>query len=358
MSESTLDLSALDKSPRLLLRTVLRPTLGDRFQPTGFPDLGAATYSAPDGTAKLLVESAQSTANRLEATVWDRTQEKLVPELDGLPWVRVKVLGEKGAEVIQKTSSIEEAHRLNSPYIREGRVEGQDNKPFKDIFQKECNYTATRKIELPRFAKTVFKYDPNSLLHGVFMSEIDGGRLRLARALSGFIEASGVQMVQSGGVKNDALNPSGDSSKGFGMVPFSRVEYTAREIVALGSLDLEQLRALGLAPKQVRLLTTLALYKWQRLFSGNLRLRTACDLQVDSTTVIAPSGFVLPELYALARELEASISACKEFFASPAVTELSFRETKESTKSSAKSRRDTAKTDEESDEESDGEETA
>ena len=39
-----------------------RPVQGDRFQPTGFPSLGAATYQTKDGV-KLLVESAQSMAN-------------------------------------------------------------------------------------------------------------------------------------------------------------------------------------------------------------------------------------------------------------------------------------------------------
>lgn len=51
-------LKALEKANRLLLTVPLRPVQGDRFQPTGFPSLGAATYQTRDG-AKLLVESAQ-----------------------------------------------------------------------------------------------------------------------------------------------------------------------------------------------------------------------------------------------------------------------------------------------------------
>ena len=47
----------------------LKPLQGERFQPTGFPDLGAATYQLPDGTRMLLVESAQSMANHLEKTI-------------------------------------------------------------------------------------------------------------------------------------------------------------------------------------------------------------------------------------------------------------------------------------------------
>ena len=38
------DLKPLDKQTRLLFTVPLRPVQGDRFQPTGFPNLGAATY--------------------------------------------------------------------------------------------------------------------------------------------------------------------------------------------------------------------------------------------------------------------------------------------------------------------------
>ena len=52
----SIDLAPLEKSTRLLFTIELRPLQGDRFQPTGFPSLGAATYQSRDG-AKLLVET-------------------------------------------------------------------------------------------------------------------------------------------------------------------------------------------------------------------------------------------------------------------------------------------------------------
>ncbi len=55
-----MDWTKLEHAPRLLLEAELRPCQGDRFQPTGFADLGAALYKRPDGTDMLLVESAQS----------------------------------------------------------------------------------------------------------------------------------------------------------------------------------------------------------------------------------------------------------------------------------------------------------
>ncbi len=35
--------SSLQNEPRLLIEAELKPVQGSRFQPTGFPDLGAAT---------------------------------------------------------------------------------------------------------------------------------------------------------------------------------------------------------------------------------------------------------------------------------------------------------------------------
>ena len=109
-----MNLDALLKEPRLLVEVDLEPLQGSRFQPTGFPDLGAAEYVAPDGTRMLLVESAQSMANRLETVCWDEAANDWVECLRGLPYVAV--IDENDKPV---TNSVLEAHRINSPYILE-----------------------------------------------------------------------------------------------------------------------------------------------------------------------------------------------------------------------------------------------
>jgi CRISPR-associated protein Csb1 len=112
MPTMPLDLSALKDAPRLLIEAELKPLQGTRFQPTGFPNLGHAVYESPDGGGKtILVESAQSMANRLEAVCWDEQADDWVAPLRGLPVVRV--LDEAGAPL---TNSVLESHRLNSPY--------------------------------------------------------------------------------------------------------------------------------------------------------------------------------------------------------------------------------------------------
>jgi CRISPR-associated protein Csb1 len=72
----SLDLSALTNANRILFSIPLVPLQGKRFQPTGFPGLGAATFQTSDGQC-LLVESAQSMANRLELTIWDEAKQDI-----------------------------------------------------------------------------------------------------------------------------------------------------------------------------------------------------------------------------------------------------------------------------------------
>src|SRR5438477_12915186 len=104
----------LKNAARLLLEQELRPIQGDRFQPTGFADLGAADYKRHDGKQMLLVESAQSVANRLEKTCLDGDGPDIEPNLAGLPYVAATLTGE-GNDL--RTSSLVEAHRIASPYF-------------------------------------------------------------------------------------------------------------------------------------------------------------------------------------------------------------------------------------------------
>ncbi|MCA8999784.1 MAG: type I-U CRISPR-associated protein Cas7 [Planctomycetaceae bacterium] len=317
----SLDFSALDNSPRLLLEVPLKPVQGSRFQPTGFPDLGAATFKGfnPDGERVecLLVESAQSMANRLEAVCWNEAEDKPVQSLRGMPYVEVSENG----KVI--TNSLLEAHRLNSPYILESK-----DKTFFDTLKEELGGLEVGRVDIRKLAETLLKYDPNSLLHGIFLAKKDlaGGRLRLPRILSSFIEATDVEVVSSGGVKNDSHDPQGDTSKGFGNVPFHREEYASPSIKAYFNIDLAQLRGYGLGQDAETLLIAISLFKIQSFLQTGLRLRTACDLEPAGDIVIKkPSGFNLPELDELESSLPTLIEAVADSFADPRVTSVTYK---------------------------------
>ena len=301
---------------RVLLEADLVPMQGQRFQPTGFADLGAAVYTLPDGTRMLLVESAQSMANRLEQTILT-PEGTLMPELEGLSCVTA-VLHGKGREDFS-TSSLLEAHRLASPFIIA-------DKAFQQQFCTDAAYDEKSPLDWKRIHAAIFKYDVNSLLHGVFLSIVKGGRIKVPRLISAFIEAENVREAVSGGVKN-GLIPSKDirradyDSDVYGNVIYQRTEYTAERITAYFNLDGSGIRALGLPAQAQELLFCLALYKVRRLLDGGLRLRTACDLR--QTGELRLSGLeALPDAAALLAALQQSIRECAPLFAQPPVTTL------------------------------------
>jgi CRISPR-associated protein Csb1 len=302
-SSMSLDLSALSNAPRLLIQAKLKPLQGTRFQPTGFPEIGAAQYEGPDGTPMLLVESSQSLANRMEEVCWDKVANDWVQPLRGLSVIKVN---DKDGKPL--TNSVMEAHRINSPYILEGKDRTVFNRLKGELASMEEGF-----VDLRKLASVLLKLDINALLHGVFLAKKDlaGGRLRLPRALSGFVEASKVNTAASGGVKNDGVNPSGDTSKGFGNVPFARDEFVSPEIEAFFNLDLAQLRGYGFPQPVYELLVALALFKIRGFLEEGLRLRTACDLECVSIEVKRPAGFQLPSWNALKAALPGLIENAK-----------------------------------------------
>lgn len=309
----TLDLSAFDNASRLLLEAKLQPLQGTRFQPTGFPEIGAAQYDGPHGERMLLVESSQSMANRLEEVCWDKVTNDWVEPLKGLSVIKVN---DKDGKPL--TNSVLEAHRINSPYILEA-VDQSTNKPVVfDTLQSELAALDKGMVDLRKFASVLLRLDSNALLHGVFLaqSKLAGGRLRLRRALSSFIEAKDTKVAASGGVKNDIVQPGkqgeGKSAKeGYGNVPFPRDEFVSPSIVAYFNLDLAQLRGYGLGNNAHQLLVALALFKIRALLETGLRLRTACDLECVGIDIKHPQGFELPTLNELNNALPNLIEQAK-----------------------------------------------
>ncbi|MBX3251071.1 MAG: type I-U CRISPR-associated protein Cas7 [Myxococcales bacterium] len=304
------------RQPRILYEVNLRPVSGSRFQPTGFPDLGAALFKDPvTGGDRLLVESPQSMANRLESVCWSDETGALVEPLTGLPYV--SVVGDV------KTSSILEAHRLNSPYVL-------GDKGFEAAFKDHAGL-GEGTVDRPKFARALLRFDPGSIVHGAFMSLIKPGTARLERMLSSFIEAENVEVVASGGVKVDRNDASGKdaggAAEGFGNVPYHRSEYTAGRIFASFNVDLAGIRGLRLPPEGAALVVLLSLFKIRAFLDGSMRLRTACDFELADVAKARPETFELPAYDALADAVKAAIAACSKagHLASPSVTEVTYK---------------------------------
>jgi CRISPR-associated protein Csb1 len=253
----------------------------------------------------LLVESPQSMANHMEGycrttgqpICWDPVADDWVGPLKGLPVV--KVLDKEGKPL---TNSVLEAHRINSEYI--ARAKGFEGIKSAIGFKNDRPFDIRQQL-----VPALLKYDPNSLIHGIFLEEI-AGVIRLPRTLSAFIEAEDVRVAPSGGVKFNRVQP--ELKGGEGNVPFPRDEYTGN-IIAYFNLDLAQICAFGLGENVSKLLITIALFKIVKFLQVGLRLRTACDLTLDSDPVVTrPKKFTLPLLPEIERVLPDMVAAVRQ----------------------------------------------
>jgi CRISPR-associated protein Csb1 len=257
---------------RTVIEAELVPLAGSLIQPTGFPDLGAAEF----GDDQLLVESAQSMANWLEGTTWDSGRNDQVAELRVLPYVRI--VGQDGEFL---SSSRLEAHRLASAYVMEGKIDSVSGEKW---LEERLGLAKGKPVDNRAVARACFRLDPVSLVHGVFFARKNWPwQPKIARAVTSFIEASGVKPAVSGGVKRDVvINEAapGDTARGYGTVPHHRVEYTADKITAYFTIDRAQFRSYGLSEPATALLEALADFEIGTLLDRGLRLRTRCDLMV------------------------------------------------------------------------------
>jgi CRISPR-associated protein Csb1 len=293
----------------------LAPVLGSSFQPTGFPDVGAATFTRfehGEPVASLLVESVQSMANRLEATAWDPAADQPVGLLATLPWVRVVRAGTD--EFL--TSSRLEAHRLASPFVHVATLEGR---PMIDVIRERLGLAKDTPLHRLSMATAIAALDPFCLLHGVFFAQKDWyGQPKFERAISAVIEAHDVSRVVSGGRKADIVRhqldaEAGGTAEGYGSVPFHRTEWTAKRILASFVVDTQLLRSYGLPDAATHLLEALALWEIRTLLEGGLRLRTACDLEI-SGDIRTRRGEQLPSRKDLDEQISELIATSRDVF--------------------------------------------
>lgn len=310
---------------RRLFDVPLQPLAGSRFQPTGFPDIGPGLFARPADRADprgrqwvdcLMVESAQSMANHLEAQGWDPAAQEPVEELAGLPYVEVV---DPDGEFL--TASRIESHRLASAYIKDGELEGQAAKAW---FREHLGMQRNGEIPISDLAARVAEVDPLCLLHGVFFAEDESvwpGQPKLPRAVTAFVEAIDVEPAVYGGVKRDHVwqslpterRPTARTEAGYQNVIFHRTEYTAQQILASFVIDVRQIRSYGLGEAATDLLVALAEWEVRSLLDGGFRPRTACDLETLEDPVDR-AGVPLASAQDLEARIRDGVTACADLF--------------------------------------------
>jgi CRISPR-associated protein Csb1 len=295
--------TVLEGESPLVLTATLAPVAGlDRFQPAGFPEIGHVIYKAPraNGSAEnvCIVDSAASMANHLESVCLRGAHDyELVDDLAGMPYLRcvTNPLTPGGEPDTSRTevivTSLTEGHRIASDYFLNGRLLNKDtaaDKSFREALADEMGIVpelrGQKNAHPPAEAwwnvfQTIFSYDPNALVHGVFFPK---WWIRIPRLLTAHLEAFGSARVDRSGVKFDRIGKTTS-----GQPIFAVDDATAREIRATFILDVSLLRSfgrakLGLDKTQKEFLSALALWKIHQLLASPFRYRSGCYLALES----------------------------------------------------------------------------
>ena len=99
-----------------------------------------------------------------------------------------------------------------------------------------------------------------------------------ARLVSAYIEASAPNQANSGGVYRGEVTAKDN-------IPYPRQEFTSSSITASFIFHVSTLKGYGLDESKNRFLQAWALYKIDRFLHQYLRLRTACEFDVDELKV-------------------------------------------------------------------------
>ncbi len=300
----------------LSLRSLL-PT----FVPAGFVEVGhSVVRDASTGKNLVIVDSVQSIANHLEATLIAQPGH-VIAGLEGLPYVRLTVTDPNGRS--RTTSSLELPHRLASGWFCRARELRS--------FQEELS----KRILDEGIATATFRYCPNSLLHGVFYSQLGGlnpNIAKSARLLTAEVVAFGAQSVADGGVAKDPLFPSGDAfdvtalvgekataaEVGAGYIPYRHQAFIAERIELAVYLAEGRISRLKVPDPAKEVLRLLARFKLAKMLAEPIDLRAHCIFQAE--TIPEELG----DLDGLLGQLAKALEQChnQNLFADPLVTEF------------------------------------
>lgn len=310
----------------LILTATLKPIAGqDRFQPAGFPEIGHVIYKAPrkDGAVEnvCIVDSPASMANHLESVCMRGAHDlDLHEDLSGMPYLRCVTGNLNGGALPLENrqvvvTSLTEGHRIASTYFlgarnqRTGKWDGKGGQRIKNdgalaegsfgdqlveefgIVLADSNKAHPPPEKWWNVFKTIFRYDPNALVHGVLFPQ---WQTKIPRVLTAHLEAFGATRVDRSGVKFDRLGKTTS-----GQPIFAVDDAAAREIRATFVLDIALLRSFGrtdgentrgLSEKQKEFLVALAIWKIKRLLKSPFRYRSGCHLEMVSLKQGGPEG--------------------------------------------------------------------
>jgi CRISPR-associated protein Csb1 len=264
------------------------------FNPSIFPNVGRLIFRQQDKDC-LIMDSFASVSNMLEGTVQLPGTE--APIFEGLPYIRM--VDQAGA---YRATSLTLPHRIASGYLLKNKSAMLNGKKFGDGIKAE--------IITNGLHKTLLKYCPMSLLHGVWFSQLEGGNYKISKSITGSLLAVDVKEAIVGGVSMDVVwksaetldlaefdltssgekTSSGDkaSKLGVGMIPHSTTRYVCDRVVGSFQIGDLQIESYPIPPEGKRLLKALAVYELLAFIETVPMHRTDCNLQVTDVEINKP----------------------------------------------------------------------
>ena len=302
----------VDASFESLLHTV---------KPPSFLDVGISQAYLPWANRHdVLLNSPQATANQFEAVIWDSANNRLIPELEGLPYI--EIVNSLDGKVIASTLTL--PHRIGTAYLARHKDAKLGEKRFRDALKE--------KVKNEGIYPAVFSLDPMSIVLGCFLSHIQGS-MRIPRVLSGQFIAKNAIAMPTGGASIDPISAAGDSvalkyfekekknkgkitkekitkasSIGLGNVPYVRESFTAEAYSGKFVIDNRLVEQSTLKECEKQLIFTLSKYLLARFLNAPIMLRSECYLELDK--VEYGMGVPFPSVDDLLSEVQALIQEC------------------------------------------------
>jgi CRISPR-associated protein Csb1 len=294
------------------------------FNPSIFPNVGRLIFRLQDKDC-LIMDSFASVTNMLEGTVQLPGTE--APIFEGLPYIKM-VDGDGN----YRATSLTLPHRIASGYLLKNKSAMLDGKKFGDGIKAE--------IVTNGLHKTLLKYCPMSLLHGVWFSQLEGGNYKISKSITGSLLAVDVKEAIVGGLSMDnvwksaetldlsdfADNPKKASEVGVGMIPHSTTRYVCDRVMGSFQISDLQIESYPIPPEGKRLLKALAVYEVLAFIETVPMHRTDCNLQVIDVEINQPLTVGEQELKTSAAAkvaVEEAIKDCQKSSILGAVQEVS-----------------------------------
>lgn len=280
------------------------------FNPSIFPNVGRLIFRQQEKDC-LIMDSFASVSNMLEGTVQLPGTE--APIFEGLPYIRM--IDQAG---VYRATSLTLPHRIASGYLLKNKSAMLNGKKFGDSIKAE--------IIANGLHKTLLKYCPISLLHGVWFSQLEGGNYKVSKSITGSLLAVDVKEAIVGGVAMDGVwksaetldlgdfaeSPKKASEAGVGMIPHSTTRYVCDHVVGSFQIGDLQIESYPIPPEGKQLLKALAVYEILSFIETVPMHRTDCNLQVTEVEINKPLKVGDDEVKTAAAAKDTVIKALKD----------------------------------------------